>query len=52
MSKFGAVWSDVPSRTDKVTHTVGTGSAHPVGQPPYRIPYAYKSEVLAEVQKM
>ena len=52
MSKFGAVWSDVPGRTDRVTHTVETGSAHPVRQPPYRIPHAYKSEVLAEVQKM
>ena len=52
MSKFGAVWSDVPGRTDRVTHTVETGSAHPVRQPPYRIPHAYKSEVLAEVQSM
>ena len=31
---------------------VETGSAHPVRQPPYRIPHTYKSEVLAEVQKM
>ena len=52
MSKFGAVWSDVPGRTDRVTPTVETGSAHSVRQPPYRIPHAYKSEVLEEVQKM
>ena len=52
MSKFGAVWSEVPGRTDRITHTVETGLAHPVRQPPYCIPHANKSEVLAGVQKM
>ena len=54
MSKFEAVliWSEVPGRTDRITHAVVTGLAHQLRQPPYRIPHVYKSEVLAEVQKM
>ena len=46
MSKFGAVWSDVPGRTDRVTHTVETGSAHPVRQPPYHIPMRTRVKFL------
>ena len=52
VSKFGAASVEFPGRTDRVTYTVETRTAHPVRQPPYHIPHVYKSEVLAEVQKM
>ncbi len=52
MRKYSKVWSKVPGRTEKVAHSVETGSAHPIRQPTYRIPQAHKAEVVAEIEKM
>ncbi len=50
--KYSKVWSKVPGRTEKVAHSVETGSAHPIRQPTYRIPQAHKAEVVAKIEKM
>ncbi len=52
IAKYSNVWSVVPGRTDKIAHAIETGSCRLVRQPSYRIPQAYKAEVLSEVQKM
>ncbi len=49
--KYSKVWSKVPGRTEKVAHSVETGSAHPIRQPTYRIPQAHKAEVVAEMRE-
>ena len=49
-------YSDVmrshPGRTNLEEHDVDTGSARPVKQPPYRLPYAYRQQVQEELADM
>ena len=33
-------------------HSIATGSAHAMRQPPYRLPHAYRDVVLQELQEM
>ena len=43
---------DKPGRTDRAEHHIETDTANPVGQAPYRIPYAQQDEMMKEVERM
>uniref|UniRef100_A0A1X7VYS9 Reverse transcriptase domain-containing protein n=1 Tax=Amphimedon queenslandica TaxID=400682 RepID=A0A1X7VYS9_AMPQE len=50
--QFGGVLKGKPGHTRITEHRIVTGSCRPVCQTPYRIPYAYHSEVDKEIQDM
>ena len=41
-----------PGRTTFAEHRIETGDARPIRLPPYRLPYAYKDEVLKDLREM
>ena len=52
LSEFQAVVSDTPGRTQLAEHRIPTKADRPLRQPPYRIPRAYREEVMAELEEM
>ena len=51
LSEFKDVLQGKPGQTHVTEHTIDT-DAKPVRLPPYRIPYAYREEVMKELQEM
>ena len=45
LKEFSDVLKDEPGRTTLAEHSLETGSAIPVRQPPYRLPHAYRETV-------
>ena len=52
LEESSSVFSSMPGRTDIVEHSIPTGDAPPVYQPPYRIPPAWQDQVREEIQAM
>lgn len=52
LSKFSAVFTDVPGRTDVIAHTINLTSNRPVNTKQYPIPYALQRNIDAEVSRM
>ena len=52
LEEFSDVLKDEPGRTTIAEHSLEIGSATPIGQPPYRLPHAYRETVQEELQKM
>lgn len=52
LHKYPEVTKSTPGLTTKKTHRVQTGDALPIRLKPYRIPHAYKDEVMTELQDM
>ena len=50
--KFSDVFADEPGKTDVIEHDIQVKNSMPVRQLAYRIPYAYKEEVLKECWKL
>ena len=48
--KFPEVMCDEPGKTNLIEHHIETGSASPLRQPPYRLPYAQREAVLEELK--
>ena len=51
LNEFVDVLQDKPGRTSTVEHTIDTGTASPVGLPPYRVPHAYRDMVESQLKK-
>ena len=49
---YSDIMLNPPGRTNLAEHDVETGSARPIKQPPYRLPYAYRQEVQEELEEM
>ena len=52
LQDFTDVMKSEPGRTMLAEHRIETGDARPIRQPPYRLPYAYKDEVLRDLKEM
>ena len=52
LKEFSDVLKDEPGRTTLAEHSLETGSAIPVRQPPYRLPHAYRETVQKELEQM
>ena len=52
LEESSSVFSSMPGRTDIVEHSIPTGDAPPVYQPPYRLPSAWQDQVREEIQAM
>lgn len=52
LQRYPEVTSSKPGLTTTTEHKVPTGETPPIRQRPYRIPHAYKDEVLKELQAM
>ena len=50
--EFDDVLSNNPGRTSLAEHVISTGTASPVRQRPYRLPYSRRATVRDELQKM
>ena len=50
--EFDYVLSNDPSRTSLAEHVISTGTASPVRQHPYRLPYSRRATVRDQLQKM
>ena len=50
--EFNDVLQDKPRRTDIAEHHIETGTANPVRQVPYTIPYAQREDIMKEVQRV
>lgn len=52
LRSYADVFRNAPGKTGLTEHQILTGSATPSRQPPYRLPYAYRLDVLKELQEM
>ena len=52
LKEFPGVLQNKPGRTNLAEHTIDTGSAAPIKQVDYRLPYAYQKAVKEELQEM
>ena len=52
LKEFRHVLQNSPGRTFLTEHSITTGSAHAMRQPPYHLPHAYRDVVLQELQEM
>lgn len=52
LSEYSDIFSDVPKITDVIQHTIKTTTDEPIYKKPYQIPYALKSQVKNEVDRM
>ena len=52
LTKYRNVFSNKPGRTNLVTHHIKTGDVGPIRLPPYRLPYAYREQVVKELAEM
>ena len=52
LSQFPSVNRNTPGITHKMTHRIRTTDCIPIRQKPYRIPQAYREEVLKELEEM
>ena len=50
--EFHEVMNNVPGRTELAVHRIETGTANPIKLPPYRLQYAYRDAVKAEIEDM
>ena len=50
--EFEDVLQNKPGQTDVTEHKIHTTSDRPIKVPPYRIPHAYREEVLKELEEM
>ena len=52
LNEFQYVLSDIPGKTQLVSHSIETGSARPIRMPPYRLPQAMKEALQEEIKEM
>ena len=52
LQEFTDMIKSEPGRTMLAEHRIETGDARPIQQPPYRLPYAYKDEVLRDLKEI
>ena len=52
LQEFTDMIKSEPGRTMLAEHRIETGDARPIRQPPYRLPYAYKDEVLRDLKEI
>ena len=52
LTEFSVVFQNKPGRTNLAEHTIATGSASPIEQVAYRLPYAYQETVKKIVQEI
>lgn len=52
LREFDDVMKNERGRTTFGEHRIETGDARPIRLPPYRLPYAYKDEVLRDLREM
>lgn len=52
LAEFEDVLQSRPGRTTLTEHRINSRDAHPVRMPPYRLPHAYRDQVLAELKDM
>ena len=52
LERFPEVLCNEPGKTNLIEHHIETGSASPLRQPPYRLPYAQRGAVLEELREM
>ena len=52
LDDFKDVFSNKPGLTNLASHSILAGAAHPVRQPPYRLPHAYRDTVLKDLEEM
>jgi transposase InsO family protein len=52
LEESASVFSTTPGHTDLAEHSIATGDATPVYQPPYRIPTVWQDQVRGEIQAM
>ena len=52
LTKYGNAFSNKAGRTNLVTHHIKTGDMGPIRLPPYRLPYAYREQVVKELAEM
>ena len=52
IEQFRDVFDDEPGQTTLVEHGIETGTARPVRQQPYRLPYAHRETVEQELEQM
>ena len=52
LNDFSDVLKAEPGRTTIAEHSLETGSATPIRQPPYRLPHAYREIIRKELEQM
>ena len=52
LADFDDVFSDIPGKTDLITHKIRVTSDEPIWQPSYKIPDALRDKVEMELQRM
>ena len=52
LQEFTDVMRNEPGRTTLAEHRIETENARPIRQMPYRLPYAYRDEVLKDLKEM
>ena len=52
LTQYLKVIQDTPGKTTWIEHTIVTTDSSPVRLPPYRLPYAYREPVKAEIDSM
>ena len=52
LEKFTPIMSNNPGRTHLIEHHIRTSGKKAIRQPPYRLPRAFRDEVIAELQDM
>ena len=52
LGEFSDVLQGKPGQTHVIQHSIKTSGTEPIRLPPYRIPYAYRDEVLKQLQEM
>ena len=52
LDDFPTVMTKEPGKTDVISHSIPTVQCQPLRQRPYRIPYAYKEDILNELNQM
>ena len=52
LHEFSEIFQDKPGSTSMIEHHIHTGSAQSVRLPPYRVPYAFREPVKAELDEM
>ena len=52
LAEFDDVFSDIPGKTDLITHKIRVTTDEPIWQPSYKIPDALRDQVEQELQKL